>query len=449
MADRHSDPDLSVDARWVATVDPAATVLEWHSVIVSQGSIIDVLPTAAAAERYRPRRREALPHHLLIPGLVNLHTHAAMTLLRGLADDRSLMDWLRNHIWPAELRFASSEFVRDGTLLACAEMLRGGITCFNDMYFFPEAAAQAALASGMRAALGIIAVEFRSAYASDANDYLHKGLALRDSMRGEPRLSFCLAPHAPYSVSDATFARIATYAAELEVPVHIHLHETDEEIRESVTAHGIRPLQRLQKAGLLGPELIAVHGVHLTTEEIELLASHGCHVAHCPASNLKLASGIAPIAALQRRGINVGLGTDGAASNNRLDILEEMRLAALLAKAASGDATAATAHAVLEMATLNGARALSLDHLIGSLSPGKRADMVALDFAVPELAPCYDPLSHLVYAAGREHVTHVWVDGELLLENGALTGVDQESILAAAARWKDKIRSQDSGSGSQ
>lgn len=446
MADRHSDPDLSVDARWIAPVDPPATVLEWHSVIVSQGEIIDVLPTATAAERYRARRRVTLPQHLLIPGLVNLHTHAAMTLLRGLADDRLLMDWLRNHIWPAELRFASSEFVRDGTLLACAEMLRGGITCFNDMYFFPEAAAQAALASGMRAALGMIAVEFRSAYASDADDYLHKGLALRDSLRGEPRLSFCLAPHAPYSVSDATFARIATYAAELEVPVHIHLHETDGEIRDSVAAHGIRPLQRLRKAGLLGPGLIAVHGVHLTSEEIEVLASHGCHVAHCPSSNLKLASGVAPIAALQRCGINVGLGTDGAASNNRLDVLEEMRLAALLAKVASGDATAASAHAVLEMATLNGARALALDHRIGSLSRGKRADMVALDFEVPELAPCYDPLSHLVYAAGREHVTHVWVDGELLLENGALTRLDQESILAAATCWKDRIGIQDPGS---
>ena len=443
MADRHSDPDLSIDARWVAPVDPPATVLERHSVIVSQGEIVDVLPTAAA-ERYRARRRVALPHHLLIPGLVNLHTHAAMTLLRGLADDRPLMDWLRNHIWPTELRLASPDFVRDGTLLACAEMLRGGITCFNDMYFFPEAAAQAALASGIRAALGIITIEFRSPYASDADDYLHKGLALRDSLRGEPRLSFCLAPHAPYSVSDATLARIATYAAELDVPVHIHLHETADEIRDSVAEHGIRPLQRLRKAGLLDPGLIAVHGVHLTAEEIELLAAHGCHVAHCPSSNLKLASGIAPIPALQRRGVNVGLGTDGAASNNRLDLLQEMRLAALLAKVASGDATAAAAHAVLEMATLNGARALGLDDHIGSLSPGKRADVVALNFAVPELAPCYDPLSHLVYAAGREHVTHVWVDGELLLEDGVLTRLDQEPILAAAAHWKDKITSQDS-----
>ena len=447
MADKHPDPDLSVDARWVVPVDPPATVLEWHSVIVSRGEIIDVLPTVEGAERYRPRRRVALPDHLLIPGLVNLHTHAAMTLMRGLADDRPLMDWLRNHIWPAESRFTSSEFVRDGTLLACAEMLRGGITCFNDMYFFPEAAAEAALASGMRAALGMITVEFRSPYATDADDYLHKGLALRDSMRGEARLSFCLAPHAPYSVSDATFARIATYAAELEVPVHVHLHETDEEIRDSVAAHGIRPLQRLRQAGLLGPGLIAVHGIHLTADEIEILASHGCHVAHCPSSNLKLASGIAPVAALHRRGINVGLGTDGAASNNRLDILQEMRLAALLAKAASSDATAVSAHAALEMATLNGARALALDHRIGSLSAGKRADMVALDFAAPGLAPCYDPLSHLVYAAGREHVTHVWVDGDLLLEDGTLTRLDQASILATAARWKDKIRIQDSGPG--
>jgi 5-methylthioadenosine/S-adenosylhomocysteine deaminase len=435
--------DLAIHARWIAPVEPAGVVLDRHSLVVSDGRIVDILPTAATASRYGAREHVDLPTHLLIPGLINLHTHAAMTLLRGLADDRLLMDWLQNHVWPAEMRLASPEFVRDGTMLACAEMLRGGITCFNDMYFFPEAAAQAGLACGMRAALGMIAVEFHSPYASDAGDYLRKGLALRDSLRDEPRLAFCLAPHAPYSVSDATLERIATYAAELDVPVHMHLHETANEISGSLETHGLRPLARLQNLGLLGPGLIAVHAVHLTPDEITVLAAHGCHVAHCPASNLKLASGIAPVAAMLRQGINVGLGTDGAASNNRLDILGEMRLAALLAKGASGDATAAAAHAVLQMATLNSARALALDDRIGSLAPGKRADMTAIDLSALETSPAYDPLSHLVYAAGREHVSHVWVEGQMLVANGTLTRIDTGEILARAAAWKEKIRTED------
>ena len=435
--------ELQVDARWVAPVEPPEALLARHSVMVAEGQIVDVLPTAGAASRYSARECVELPDHLLVPGLINLHTHAAMTLLRGLADDLPLKTWLNDHVWPAEMRLASPEFVHDGTLLACAEMLRAGVTCFNDMYFYPEAAAQAVLASGMRAALGMIAVEFRSPYANDASDYLGKGLALRDSLRDEPRLSFCLAPHAPYSVSDATFERIAMYAGELNVPVHIHLHETADEVRDSVASHGLRPLQRLRALGLLGPGLIAVHAIHVTPQEIEVLAAHGCHVAHCPASNLKLASGVAPLQALQHAGVNVGLGTDGAASNNRLDILGEMRLAALLAKGTSGDATAAAAHAVLEMATLNSARALALDDKIGSLTAGKRADMVAVNLSAPELTPCYDPLSHLVYAAGREHVTHVWVDGELLVANGALTRLDTGDIVARAAHWHSRIRNPD------
>ena len=437
--------DLSVDARWIAPVEPRGALLERHSVVVSGGQILDVLPTDRARSSYRARAHVDLPGHVLIPGLVNLHTHAAMTLLRGLADDRPLMDWLQNHVWPAEMRLASPEFVYDGTLLACAEMLRGGVTCFNDMYFFPEAAAQAVAASGMRGALGMIVVEFRSPYASDADDYLAKGVALRDGLRGESRLSFCLAPHAPYSVSDATFARIAIYAGELNIPVHIHLHETAGEVHDSLSVHGLRPLRRLQNHGLVGPGLIAVHAVHVTEEEMELLATYGCHVAHCPSSNLKLASGLAPVEALRRHRVNVGLGTDGAASNNRLDLLEEMRLAALLAKGVSGEATAVTAHEALEMATLNGARALALADTIGSLVAGKRADMAAIDLSAPELAPCYDPLSHLVYAAGRQHVTHVWVDGELLVEHGMLTRLDSRDLLARASLWGKKIRLQDSG----
>ncbi|MGV3627769.1 MAG: amidohydrolase family protein, partial [Betaproteobacteria bacterium] len=291
-----------------------------------------------------------------------------------------------------------------------------------------------------RAALGIITIEFRSAYASDAQDYLAKGMALRDTLRDEPLLSFCLAPHAPFTVSDATFAQIATYAGELELPVHIHIHETAQEISDSMTQHSVRPLARLEKAGLLGPGLIAVHSVHLDDHEIALFARHGCSVAHCPSSNLKLASGIAPVTKMLRAGINIGLGTDSAASNNRLDLFSEMRLAALLAKGSSGDATAMPVHKALECATLGGARALGLQDRIGSIVPGKLADLTAVNLAATALSPCYDPVSHLVYAAGREHVSDVWVGGERLLVDGGLVNLDESAILTKARQWQMRIR---------
>lgn len=433
--------DTLITARWVLPMAPARTVLEDHAVAVKGGRIVAVLPAAEARARYEAAQEYDLREHALMPGLVNLHTHAAMTLMRGLADDLALMTWLNDHIWPAEGRHVCEEFVYDGTRLAAAEMLRGGVTCANDMYFFPRAAARAFLDAGMRAALGMIVIEFPTAYASDAQDYLEKGLALRDDLKHEPLLSFCLAPHAPYTVSDATFARIATYAGELDVPVHIHVHETADEIAGSLKEHGKRPLARLDGLGLVGPNLIAVHAVHLQPDEIALLARNGCHVAHCPASNLKLASGLAPAAALAAAGVNMGLGTDSAASNNRLDLFSEIRLAALLAKGASGDATAWPAWQALEAATLGGARALGLEAGIGSLAAGKRADIAAVRLSDLELAPCYDVVSHLVYAAGREHVSHVWVDGALKVDEHALTDTDVQELRGRAGAWRNRIAS--------
>lgn len=434
--------DILIEARWIVPVEPEG-VLEEHAIAVDDGRIEAVLPTSLARQRFSARNRVELHRHALIPGLVNLHTHAAMTLLRGLADDLALMSWLKDHIWPVEMREVSSAFVYDGTLLACAEMLRGGVTTFNDMYFFPEAAAKAALDAGMRAALGMIVVDFPSPYASDPLDYLAKGMGLRDSMREQPLLSFCFAPHAPYSVSDKALVQVATYANELEVPVHIHLHETRDELTQGVSRDGRRPLSRLQDLGLVGPNLLAVHAVHLEGSEIDVLARHASHVAHCPSSNLKLASGMAPIAKLLAAGVNVGIGTDGAASNNRLDMFTEMRQAALLGKALADDPTALPAAQVLRMATLHGARALALDSTIGSLVPGKAADIVAIDFDRPELTPCYDPVSHLVYAAGRQDVTHVWVAGELLVEDGVLTRAEARLAAARAAPWAQRIAGHD------
>jgi 5-methylthioadenosine/S-adenosylhomocysteine deaminase len=411
-------------------------VFEEHAVVVSGSRIAALLPVEQARQRHAGARWLELPGHALLPGLVNAHTHAAMTLMRGLADDLPLMRWLQEHVWPAEAAHVSREFVRDGTLLAAAEMLRGGVTCMNDMYFFPEAAAEAALATGIRAALGIIVIEFPTAYASDPQDYLAKGLAMRDAFRHEPLLSFCMAPHAPYTVSDTSFESIATLAGQLELPVHVHVQETAGEVAEHLARHGVRPVERLRALGLTGPGLISVHSVHLDEREIALYAREGSHVVHCPSSNLKLASGFAPVAALLDAGVNVALGTDGAASNNRLDLWEEMRTAALLAKGASGRADVLPAARALEMATLGGARALGLEERIGSIEPGKQADLVAVNLDAPELSPFFDPLSHLVYAAGRHDVSHVWVAGRARVSDGRLVDLDPAALREGALRWQ-------------
>jgi len=420
-------------------MEPTGLLLEDHAVVIKDGRIQALLPASEVRHNHTAAQTVNLPRHILLPGLINLHTHAAMSLMRGLADDLPLMQWLNEHIWPAEGRHVSPDFVYDGTLLACAEMIKGGVTCFNDMYFYPAHAARAALDAGMRAAIGMICIEFPTAYASDAEDYLSKGLATRDEFRSEPLLSFCLAPHAPYTVSDRSFGQIAMYAAELDVPVHMHVHETEDEIRESVTRFGVRPVERLHRLGLIGPNLIAVHSVHLADDEIELLAAQGASVAHCPSSNLKLASGIARVGRFVEAGLNTGIGTDGAASNNRLDLFEEMRLAALLAKAQSGRANSVPAEAALRMATIDAARALGLDDRIGSLVPGKEADICAVQLDGVALSPVYHPLSHLVYAAARSDVSHVWVGGRLLLDEGRLTQLDETRLAAKARMWQAQI----------
>ena len=429
--------------RWLVPVEPRGTVLENHSLVVDRGRILAILPTLVARGRFTGVPEFELPHHVLIPGLINLHTHSAMTLMRGFADDKPLMTWLNEHIWPTEAKHLSEAYVFDGTELATAEMIRSGTTCFADMYFHHDIAARAALKSGMRAALGGGILEFQTPYASDAESYIEKCLAPRDAFASESRLKLMLAPHAPYTVSDKTFARIFTIAAEADYPVMMHIHETQDEIAQGEREHGCRPIARLEKLGILGPNLIAVHCVHMSVLEIDLFAKLGVHVAHCPASNLKLASGIAPVHAMLKAGVNVGIGTDGAASNNRLDMLGETRLASLLQKGSTGDAAALPAHQKLEMATLNAARALGWQDEIGSLVEGKAADMTAIDLSSIETQPVYDPVSHLFHAAGRENVSHVWVNGELLLDNRALTRLDIGELKAKAAMWQQRFAKRD------
>src|SRR5258706_1290106 len=430
--------DTLICAAHVVPVEPRGVMAD-HAVAVDAGRIVEVLPTAQALERYDARAVVRLDRHALIPGLVNLHCHAAMTLMRGIADDVPLMTWLQERVWPAEAKHVSDEFVHDGSLHAMAEMLRGGVTCVNDMYFFPEATARAALRAGIRAALGVIAIEFPSAYASGAASYLQKGLATRDAYQGEPLLTFCLAPHSPYTVGDEMLKKIAVLAEVLDLPIHCHVHETRDEIRQGVGQHGMRPFERLRRLGVVGPRLIAGHSVHLEATELDAMAPEGVSVAHCPSSNLKLASGIAPVAEMRARGIRVGVGTDGAASNNRLDVMTEMRTAALLAKAASGDAAVVSAAEALEMATLQGARALGLDADIGSIAAGKAADLAAVELSSVETLPCFDPVSHLVYAAGREHVTHVWVGGEARLVERRLAGLDPQDLHDKARWWAKRL----------
>ncbi len=431
--------DLIISCRWAAPVVPADTVLEHHALVIRDGTIVALVPAAQASARFAAADVVHLDDHLVIPGLVNAHTHAAMSLFRGLADDLPLEVWLHEHIWPAEGRWIDAEFVRDGTRLAIAEMLLGGTTCFNDMYFFPDIVAETVAAAQMRASVGMILVDAPTPWAKDAGEYLSKGVAVHDRYASHPLVSTHFAPHAPYSVSEASLGKLRALADQLDVPVHMHVHETAAEVAAEEEANGVRPLERLRRLGFVNGSLLAVHMTCLTDEEIALAADAGVSVAHCPESNLKLASGIAPVARLLEAGINVALGTDGAASNNDLDMLGEMRTAALLGKAAAGDASALSAHTVLRMATLNGAAALGLADSIGSLEPGKWADVCAVDLSAPRTQPVYEPVSQLVYAAEASQVTDVWVAGRQLVKGGRLSHLRLDDISARAAEWREKI----------
>ena len=432
--------DSLIHARWVLPIEPRGAVLDNHAVALRDGRIVAVLPSADADARFTAERTLRRDQHVLMPGLVNAHTHLAMSLLRGLADDLPLERWLSQTIWPAEARWVSHDFVRDGAELALAECIRGGITCINDMYFFPDATARAALDAGMRASLGLVVLDFPTAWAATPDEYLAKGLAVRDAHVNDAKLSFMFAPHAPYSVSDASFERIRVLAAELEMRIHCHLHETAGEVAAAVAKDGRRPLARLDALGVLGPDLLAVHMTQLTDAEVALCAERSVSVAHCPESNLKLASGNCPVAVLQAAGVGVALGTDGAASNNHLDMFGEMRSAALLAKSVAGDPTVLPAHSALRMATLDGARALGLGDAIGSLTPGKWADLIAVDLGGIEQQPVYDVASTLVYATGRERVTDSWVAGQPLLRDRALLTLDEAALIARAGEWRARIQ---------
>ena len=433
--------DTLIAPRWCVPVEPRGTVLTAHAVAVTDGRIVDLLPLADAREKYQPSQVLERSEHLLIPGLVNAHTHATMTLFRGLADDLPLEAWLADGIWPAEKRWVSAELVRDGTELAIAEMLRGGTTCFSDQYFFPDVVAEAAIDLHMRAHVATPVIDFPTAWASTTAEYLDKASdRVHDRFVDHPLISSSFAPHSTSALSDESFTELRVLADQLDIRVQIHLHESSREIANAISATGKRPFRRLSDLGLVNASLLAVHAVHMDDDEITEMADKGVAIAHCPKSNLKLASGIAPIALFRDAGICTGIGTDGAASNNTLDMLSEMRTAALLAKVQAGDAATIKADDALAMATIDSARAIGLGHEIGSIEPGKWADLACIDLGTLNSQPVYDPLSQLVYTARAEQVSDVWVGGRHLVEDGRLAHISTDNLLERGREWRDRIR---------
>ena len=446
--------DEVISARWVVTVDDAQPdVLDNHSVIVDKGIIIAILPTAELdAAPYQPTHTSTFASGILMPGLINCHTHTGMSLMRGYADDHCLHTWLTQHIWPTEAQVVSAEFVRDSSELAVYEMIRGGTTCMNDMYWFPEVTADVVDRLGLRAVIGLTVLDFPSAWAKEADEYLRKGEEVRASYGVHDRITFAVAPHAPYTVCDDNLVKSRQRAVDAKTGghrIHTHLHETAAEVEDSVKGDGptkhrsdskCRPLENLHRLGLVDENLIAVHMTQLSKSDIALLQQTKANVVHCPSSNLKLSSGFCPITDLLAAGVTVGLGTDSTASNNALNLMGEMRLAALLAKGVSGSAEAVTARQAVRMATIGGARALGLDDRVGSLAKGKEADMIVVEASAIEMHPLYDAVSHLVYCADRHMVTDVWVRGKRLMHGRHIESFDETAVRGKVREWEHKLR---------
>ncbi|PCJ22140.1 MAG: N-ethylammeline chlorohydrolase [Gammaproteobacteria bacterium] len=435
---------LLIKPQWLIPIDHSEALLTEHSVLIENDTISAIIANKDLDQpQYQTQLQGAevleLPGQALLPGFVNAHGHSAMSLFRGLADDLPLNTWLNDHIWPAEAKWVSEEFVHDGSQLAIAEMLRSGTTCFADMYFFPEVTAKVAQQNKIRCRVNTPILDFPTVWAQSADEYIHKGLQTHDDFRASPLVSMAFGPHSPYTLADKSLEKIAMLADELDIGIHMHVAETAFEVDESLKLHNKRPLQRLDEIGLLTPKFQAVHMTQISEPEFQVIASRGIHVIHCPESNLKLASGFCPAKQLLDLNVNVALGTDGAASNNDLDMLGETRTAALLAKAVAEDAAAFSALEALTAATLGGAKALGLQDQIGSISPGKQADLMTINLHTPDLLPIYNPISQIVYSASRHNVAHVWVAGQQLLQDGQLTLMDSQAIIDSALSWQDKI----------
>jgi len=431
--------DQIIHAKWIITGEENSPVLENHALVIQDGLIKDILPSNLATERYTANSIQHADSHAVLPGFINAHTHVSMNYFRGLADDLALMDWLNNHIWPAERQWVSQEFVRDASLFAMAEMIRSGTTCFNDMYFFLQATAEAANTAGMRAAIGATVIDFPTAWAKDADEYLAKGLEFIQEYQHHPRILPTMAPHAPYTVSDETFAKVKAMADQYNLKINMHIQESADEVNQSLASLKIRPLQRLQNLGLVSPQLIAIHMTQIDDYDLEILEAERPHIVHCPESNMKLASGTCPVDKLRSLQLNVALGTDGAASNNDLNMIGEMRTAAFLAKLSTRNPTCLSAPETITMATLNGAKALGIEKITGSLVIGKSADFIAINLDEIETLPLYHPTSQIVYAASRNQVTDVWVAGKQLMKKRQLLTLNEQELKDKANYWCKKI----------
>lgn len=431
--------DLLIEAGHIVPVSPHGVVLEDHAIAIDKGVILALLPREEARARFAPKEIVSKPDSVLMPGLVNAHTHNPMTLMRGVADDLPLKVWLQQHIWPIEGAVIGPDFVADGCTLAIAEMLRGGTTCANENYFFPDVQAATYKKFGFRARIGLPVIDFPTAWAKSDDEYFDRAREIHDQWRDDALIKTAFAPHAPYTVDDDNFCRVRVLADQLDIPVHLHLHETAQEVQQSIDQYGLRPIARLDRLGLFNDRLIAVHMTQLTEAEIHLCAERGVSVVHCPESNLKLASGFCPACALMKAGVTLAIGTDGAASNNDLDMVGETRTAAILAKAVADDAAALTAAEALRAATLGGAKAMGLDDVIGSLEAGKQADIVCMNLGEIETQPLHQVISQVVYASGRHQVSDVWIAGKPKLRDRQLVDMDEAGILANARQWRTRI----------
>ncbi|MDO8954051.1 MAG: TRZ/ATZ family hydrolase [Gammaproteobacteria bacterium] len=429
-----------IQPKWLITVDKHNRILENHSLVIDRGRIIDIISNQLLKSKYTAIKIHYLDNHAILPGFINAHTHNAMSLMRGFADDLPLMSWLHNYIWPAERLYVGPEMVCDGMRLALAEMIRGGTTCINDMYFYAAEAAEVMHKSGIRGRIADSVLNIEMPWSPNVQSCFDKTIALAQQVKAYPLIEASIAPHAPYTTNDEILREVLRISKQYSLPIHMHVQETREEVDQFLAAHQTWPLDRLMELGLCSSKFQAVHMTQVSKTDIEILKRTGTHVIHCPESNMKLASGICPVQTLLDAGINVALGTDGPASNNDLDMIGEMRSAAFLGKIHDNSPEAISAQNVLRMATINGAKSLSLDHITGSLEINKAADVIAIDLNRPETMPVYNPVSQIVYASSRDQVTDVWVAGKQLLKNRALTTLNEAAILENTKVWAEKFK---------
>ncbi len=434
--------DLIISGDYVVTMDAAGNIIRDGAVAVDEGLIIAVGPAEEINAQFTANGNIDGGNRIVMPGLINGHSHAAMTLLRGVADDLALMDWLNNYIFPAEVEFVDAEFVRIGTELACWEMIRGGTTTFVDMYYFPDVIAQVVEQCGLRAYVSATVIDQRSPDAESAADSLVKGKDFVDQWKGRnSRITPIYGPHADYTLNSEQLVATRAAATEAGVPISIHMSESPFELEYSKQAYGTTTIDLFESIGFLDGPTIGAHVVWPTTDEIRILAERKVGVIHNPTSNMKIASGISPVADMLAAGVRVGLGTDGAASNNDLDMWEEMRLASFLQKVDKMDPEVMSANTVLRMATSGGAAAIGIEDKIGTIEAGKRADIIQVSFDDVHFVPTYDVISHLVYVADEQDVASVTVDGRLLMLDGEFLTIDTERVRQEATELAKRIQS--------